>query len=206
MVDESNINLLDTYYGHFRVTYRGVPYYKGPMDYVLYQMIIMNLKPDLIIEIGTNRGGGALYCADLLELIGLSGEVHSINIFNEVIDNQVLTHKRIKLFTDGFENYDIENAKGFNKVLVIDDASHQYEDVLASLNKFSSIVSENSYFIVEDGVISFIGVESKFNGGPRRAISEFLSKNPNFSIDRSICDFFGTNATFNPDGYLKKIS
>jgi cephalosporin hydroxylase len=98
----------------------------------------------------------------------------------------------------------LENTKGFETVLVIDDGSHTYQDVLDALNKFSPIVSKNSYFIVEDGVIDFIGWKDLYYGGPRRAINEFLQANENFEIDRSVCDFFGTNGTFNPDGYLKR--
>lgn len=205
LVDQSNIDINGIYNGHFRVQYKGVPYLKCPMDYVMYQMLIMNLKPDLIIEIGTLNGGGALYYADLLYLIG-KGEVHTINLQNEVYDQKVFNHGRIKFFYGGFQNYDLEQVKGHETVLVIDDGSHSYEDVLAALNKFSSVVTKNSYFIVEDGVVDFIGYKENYNGGPRRAINEFLQTNTNFEIDRSLCDFFGTNATFNPDGYLKRIS
>ena len=36
----------------------------------MYQMIISEVKPDLIIEVGTRKGGGAYYLADLLDSIG----------------------------------------------------------------------------------------------------------------------------------------
>jgi len=205
LVEKSDINLFDVYNGHFNVQYKGVPYLKCPMDYVLYQMLIMNIKPDLIIEIGTLNGGGALYYADLLYLLG-KGEVHTINLYNEVYDPKVFAHGQIKFFHGGFDAYDIEeNTKGFEKILVIDDAAHTYEEVLKALNKFSKVVSKESYFIVEDGVVSFTGAADRYGGGPRRAIDEFLQTNDDFIVDRSLCDFFGTNATFNPDGYLKKI-
>jgi FkbM family methyltransferase len=204
LLDKSDFNLNDTYNGHFKVQYKGVPYIKCPMDYTLYQMIVMDIQPDLIIEIGTLNGGGALYLADLLYLLG-KGEVHTINVHNEVYDQKVFNHNKIKFFNDGFENYDLNLTKGFEKILVIDDASHTYEDVLAALNKFNKIVTKDSYFIVEDGVVSFTGVADRFNGGPRKAINEFLQTNSDFVIDRNLCDFFGPNATFNPDGYLKKI-
>ncbi len=206
LVHESNINLQDIYSGHFAVQYKEVPYLKCPMDYALYQMLIMSIKPDLIIEIGTYMGGGALYYADLLYLLG-KGEVHTINLYNEIHDQKVFNHSQIKFFYGGFEEYDIEkNTKGFEKILVIDDGSHTYEDVLKSLNKFSKIVSKDSYFIVEDGVIDFTGLSDTYNGGPRKAINEFLQTNSDFVIDRHWCDYFGTNSTFNPDGYLKRIN
>ncbi len=67
------------YNGHHLITYRGVKAIKCPFDYVIYQMMIFDLKPDLIIEIGTNeRGGTALYFADLLDIIGRGKSIPSI--------------------------------------------------------------------------------------------------------------------------------
>jgi hypothetical protein len=78
----------------------------------------MDIQPDLIIEIGTLNGGGALYYADLLYLLG-KGEIHTINVRNEVYDQKVFNHNAIKFFNNGFENYDLNLTKGFKKILVI---------------------------------------------------------------------------------------
>ena len=48
--------------GHFGVHYREIPCVKCPFDYVLYQMLIMSVKPDLIIEIGTDFTIDRTYC------------------------------------------------------------------------------------------------------------------------------------------------
>lgn len=189
--------------GHHQVSYRGVKAIRCPFDYVIYQMIISEVKPDLIIEIGTRIGGGAYYMADLLDSIG-KGVIHTIDIVDEV-DLKVKEHKRIQFFTDGWANYDLELAKGYDKILVIEDASHMYKDTIGVLNKFHSIVSKDSYLIVEDGIINELGLEKKYDGGPLRAIREFLPKHPEFIVDRKWCDMFGKNATFNVNGYLKKV-
>ena len=196
-------NVNSVYKGHFGVTYRGVMCIRCPFDYVMYQMIISEQKPDLIVEIGTNIGGGALYIADLMENIG-HGIVHTIDIKDQ--SNALLkTHPRIKLFTNGWQNYDTKEATGLKKILVIDDASHTYEDVLETLNKFAPLVSLGSYFIVEDGIVTTLGRDKALDGGPLRASREFLQSNTEFEIDRKYCDMFGKNATFNPNGYLKRI-
>lgn len=188
--------------GHHNVTYKGIRAVKCPFDYLIYQMILWEVKPDLVIEVGTNKGGGALYIADLLNLIG-KGELHTIDIVN-VIDPKVKEHHRIKYFDAGWEAYDINLANGFEKVLIIEDASHQYIDTIGILNKFHNIVSKDSYFIIEDGIINELGLEKDFKGGPLKAIREFLSFHPEYSVDRRWCDMFGNNATFNVNGYLKK--
>jgi cephalosporin hydroxylase len=59
--------------------------------------------------------------------------------------------------------------------------------------------------IVEDGIVSELGVAHSFNGGPLRAIREFLKSTSDFVVDRHWCDFYGRNATWNVNGYLKRI-
>lgn len=196
-----NVKTVDK--GHHNVTYRGIKAIRCPFDYVIYQMILHEVQPDLVIEIGTRFGGGALYLADLLEKQG-SGVVHAIDVVDNV-DSRLKGNERIQFFFDGWQKYDLNNTKGFNKILVIEDASHMYEDSIGVLNKFHSIVSKESYLIVEDGIINALGLESKYNGGPLKAIREFLPNHPEFVVDRKWCDLFGKNATFNVNGYLKRI-
>lgn len=194
----------DTVYkGHFGVTYRGIPCLKCPFDYVHYQMILDALKPDLVIEIGTNIGGGALYLADLMNIIG-RGTVHTIDIADRA-DKLLRDHPRIKLFTRGWEKYDVRNAAGFRKVLVIEDSSHTYENTLGTLRKFGPLVTPGSYFIVEDGIINEQDREEDYQGGPLRAIREYLAADDSYVVDRAYCDWFGKNATANVNGYLKKV-
>lgn len=190
--------------GHHNVKYRGIKMIKNPFDYVLYQMILNEVKPDLVIEIGTNHGGSALYISDILNTIG-NGIVHTIDINNFNLDDLITKNERVKRFFGGYQSYDISNCDGFEKVLVIDDGSHLYEECVEILDKFKDVVSLNSYFIVEDGCLINIGLSEEYNGGPVRAIDEFIKKDNNFIIDRTWCDFFGKNVTFNTNGFLKKI-
>ena len=199
-----NFNLKTICDGHHKVTYRGVKAIRCPFDFVIYQMIITKVKPDLIIEIGTNAGGGSLYLSDLQNLNG-GGMVHTIDILDMVTDELVINNANIKRFMDGYQSYDISNADGFNKILVIDDGSHTYQDVKNSLLKFKDLVSKDSYFIVEDGIVNEL-LYTDYDGGPLRAIEEFLSIDDTFKIDRELCDLFGTNATFNVNGYLSKLN
>ena len=103
------ISVQSIYEGHHHVTYKGIKAIRCPFDYVIYQMIICEVKPDLVIEIGTNVGGGALYIADLLDSNG-KGFLHTIDIIDLVVP-KVKEHKRIEFFTEGWENYDIELTK-----------------------------------------------------------------------------------------------
>ncbi|WP_162944939.1 CmcI family methyltransferase [Flavisolibacter nicotianae] len=197
-----NFSLTGVYKGHYNITYKGVPCLKCPFDYVLYQMIIQEVKPDLIVEIGANHGGSAYYMADLLNAIG-HGQIHSIDIADRVPD-EVKKHPRIKFFFDGWEKYDLSQIKG-ERILVIEDASHHYDNTLAAINHFAPVVTKDSYLIVEDGIIDRLGLTENFNGGPVRAIKEFLPVHPEFVLDLKWHNFFGEGATFNTMGYLKRV-
>lgn len=201
--EQVKISVQSIYEGHHHVTYKGIRAIRCPFDYVIYQMIINEVKPDLVIEIGTNIGGGALYIADLLDSNGI-GILHTIDIV-DMVDPKVKEHSRIKFFAEGWENYDLTLTKGYERILIIEDASHMYKDSIGILNKFHQIVSVGSYFIIEDGIINELGLEKEYEGGPLKAVREFLPIHPEYSVDRKWCDMFGKNATFNVNGYLKKM-
>ena len=133
-------------------------------------------------------------------------EIHTIDLAENEEEASLLSHPRIRIYKDGFVNYDTSNLSKYETILVIEDGSHSYEDTLAALHKFSSFITKNSYFIAEDGIVTELGREKEFNGGPQKAVADFLKKNSNFIVDRKYCDFFGPNTTFNVNGYLKRIS
>ena len=54
--------------------YRGVPVIKNPLDLWVYQEILYEVKPAVIIETGTFAGGSALYLADLCA--AMNGSCH----------------------------------------------------------------------------------------------------------------------------------
>lgn len=189
--------------GHRKITYRGVPCIKCPFDYVMYQMVINEIKPDLIIEIGTNVGGSAYYMADIMSSIG-HGLIHTIDIDDRAYP-EVKEHQRIKFFYNGWEQYDLKEANKYKNIMVIEDSSHDYKNTLDAINKFSPLVTPGSYLIVEDGIIDALGWTEEYSGGPVKAIKQFLQVHPEFQIDDKWINMFGNEATFNTMGYLKKI-
>src|SRR6478735_11461350 len=71
------------YYHSARQTWKntrfyGVTVWKNPMDLWLYQEMIHDFRPDVVIEAGTKFGGSAYYFARLFDLIG-HGQVITID-------------------------------------------------------------------------------------------------------------------------------
>jgi cephalosporin hydroxylase len=60
--------------------------------------------------------------------------------------------------------------------------------------------------VVEDGVIDDLGLTDVYDGGPNRAVEEFIAAAPGtFRVMEEYCDMFGTNATYNPNSYLVRL-
>src|SRR6188508_3614652 len=60
-------------------TWLGAQALKNPLDLWVYQEILFETRPELIVETGTYRGGSALFLASMCDLLG-AGEVVSIDI------------------------------------------------------------------------------------------------------------------------------
>ena len=62
-----------------------------PLDLWVYQEILHDIKPDIVIETGTNEGGGTHFLASIMDVIG-KGKVIGVDI--EELDNRA-DHERI---------------------------------------------------------------------------------------------------------------
>jgi cephalosporin hydroxylase len=181
----------------------GTPTQKCPLDLWVYQEIIFQIKPDVIIECGTYGGGSASYLASICDFLN-HGEIITIDIKSTEGRPE---HKRITYLLGSSTSREIvEEVRDFiknkNRVMVILDSDHNKEHVLRELEIYSSFVSIGSYLIVEDTNINGHPVEPDFGPGPMEAVKKFLEGNKNFVTDKSKEKFY---MTFSPDGFLKRV-
>lgn len=192
--------------GLHNFTYRGVRIQKNPFDFALYQMLIWELRPGSIIEIGSKEGGSAIWMADLCELFGFGTRVISI----DVVKARGVSHDRVTFLEGDGRNLSPTLSSEFLSALprpwlVIEDADHTYATSNATLNFFDPHFTARDFFIVEDGVISDLSGLGECGSGPHRALREFLGKNfMTWEIADRWCDFFGCNFTWNTNGFLRK--
>jgi len=180
----------------------GVPILKCPLDLWIYQEILFEIKPELIIECGTFSGGSALFLAHLCEIIGC-GEIVSIDIEKR---SNLPHHSRISYWFGSSISEQIvesvrEKASGRCPVLVILDSDHRANHVLQELRLYSSFVTPGSYVIIEDTNVNGHPVFPDFGPGPMEAVQAFLRENHSFFVDTEREKF---GLTFNPSGYLKR--
>ena len=86
-------------------------------------------------------------------------------------------------------------------VLVILDADHSRDHVLAELQLWADVVSVGSYVIVEDTNINGHPVYAEFGPGPWEAVEQFLAGRSDFTVDESRHRLL---MTWNPRGYLRR--
>lgn len=176
---------------------------KCPFDLWIYQEILHEIRPDLVLETGTARGGSALFLASVLDLLG-SGAVVSIDIVRRP---EWPAHPRITYLTGSSTSPAImdqvrERVAAASRVLVILDSDHMKDHVLEELRLYSPLVTTGSYLIVEDTNINGHPVFPGFGPGPWEAVDEFLAGTRAFERDRARERFF---VTFNPGGYLRRV-
>lgn len=180
--------------------------YKSPLDLWVYQEIIFEKKPDVIIEIGSFEGGSTFFFAQLFDLMGSRGKVISVDIDRKVYKAK---HKRIIEVTGDSSSKEVfekvkKMVKG-KKVMVIHDGDHRASQVIKDLRLYASLVTKGQYLIVEDGIIDLFTPEDSigsFDDGPLVAIEEFLKENKAFVCDKSRERYLVTQ---HPMGFLLKV-
>src|SRR5260370_10510868 len=181
----------------------GVPCKKYPTDLWIYQEIIFENKPDVIIETGTLCGGSALYLASLLDLIG-HGRVISIDL--EFREGRPL-HERVNYIT-GSSTAPSTIAqlepllRNSGSRMVILDSDHRRSHVEEELRIYSRYVTPGQYLIVEDSAINGHPVSAKFGPGPFEAIVTFLRSSDDFVVDKTKERFL---LSANHNGNLRRI-
>jgi len=188
---------------HHRTTWMGVPCLKTPLDLWIYQEILFEVRPGLVVETGTHLGGSALFLAHMLDLVG-DGEIVSIDVRD---DPGRPEHPRIRYLKGSSADEGVAGAALAGRPerearLVILDSDHSRDHVLRELELFAPVVSKGSYLIVEDSNVNGHPVLPEHGPGPSEAIAEFLAAHPEFRRDASREKFL---LTYNPGGYLKRI-
>ncbi|OGO30618.1 MAG: hypothetical protein A2Z29_11650 [Chloroflexi bacterium RBG_16_56_11] len=200
---------------NYEIDWLGVPVIQTPEDLVLMQELIFKVQPDFIIETGIAHGGGLVFYASLMELLG-KGTVIGVDIEirqhnREVIETHPLSSRIVLVEGDSTSKEVLQDVRrkipGRSQVIVCLDSNHTKYHVLKELELYQSFIMPGGYFIVFDTVISRLAgpgnAEEKYiNNSPKEAVDEFLQKNKSFEIDKSFNKLF---VSCTPDGYLKRI-
>ena len=183
-------------------TWLGAQALKNPLDLWIYQEIMVETRPELIVETGTYRGGSAFFLASICDLLG-TGEVVSIDV--EQVRDDYPAHPRITYLggrssTDPGVVATVRERAAGRPTLVVLDSDHSQAHVEAELAVYAELVPVGGYVIVEDSNIGQI--RKDLLPGPLEAIETFLARTDGFEIDHRREKFL---ITFNPSGYLRRV-
>jgi len=192
--------------GTMHYHWKGVMCNKNPFDLALYSKLVWELKPRTIIEIGYKFGGSALWFADQTKAMGIDARLYCIDVEQrEEISDERITF----VYGDGRNLGKTLTPEVIIDLprpwLVIEDADHQYVTCLKVLEFFADNLEEGEYICIEDGLGDTTGNADKYEGGPNRAIFEFLEGCPGvYEVDVEYCDYYGYNMTWCTNGWLRR--
>jgi cephalosporin hydroxylase len=184
-------------------TWAGQPIWQNVLDLWVIQEAISELRPALLIETGTNRGGSALFYAHLMDILG-TGRVVTIDI----VKLHELEHPRIEFLIGSSTDPDVvgrvrEAASAADgPVMVILDGNHDRDHVARELELYAPLVTPGSLLLSQDGIIDQLEMFRDSRPGPLPANEAFLSAHPEFEHDRARNERF--LATHHPVGWLKR--
>lgn len=186
----------------------GVPVLKLPSDLWMYQELIWDTRPDLIVETGTDNGGSALFFASLFDLMGTDGRVITVDITRH--PDGYPEHPRIEFITrsstiPGTLATIQSRIRPTDRVMVVLDSDHSEGHVRKELDLYSPLVSPGCYLVVEDTDVNGHPVFRTHGPGPMEALVGFLASaaGHNFESDLTKDEKFGL--TFHPRGWLRRV-
>jgi cephalosporin hydroxylase len=190
---------------HFeKISWMGVPARKMVLDSWVYQDILHETKPEIVIEIGNKFGGSTLFLANMLDLLG-RGQVIGVDIDHSEFQPR---HPRIQLVTGDSVAKDtlarVADLAAGRRGLVIHDGDHSAGHVLADLRAYADFVAPGNYFIVEDTISDLFRAGDGLGSldGALRGVRQFLREDQRFEVDLEREYFL---VTYNPQGYLKRV-
>jgi cephalosporin hydroxylase len=181
----------------------GVPIWQNVLDLWTIQETIAEIRPALLIETGTHRGGSALFYAHLMDLMD-QGRVTTIDI----VQDHDVSHPRITFMHGSSTDPEIvaqvraEAEAADGPVMVILDGNHARDHVAEELELYAPLVTPGSLLLSQDGVIDELGIFRDSRPGPLPANRRFLDSHPEFEYDSERNERF--LLTHHPLGWMRR--
>ena len=196
-------------YTHFL----GVGMMKSPNDLWAYHDIMMQHRPQTVIECGTYQGGSALWFAFLMDMLQITdGQVLTIDIE----DNRQCDHPRISFLAGDSTDPDLAAAvisEIRGPLLVVLDSDHAEAHVRKELELYAPACKVGDWLVVEDTNIGWtdtkiqIGEEIQSIGGDRGArggLEDYLNAHPGEFRQDVLSERW--LLTMHPGGWLQRVS
>lgn len=211
-------------YWHARIrqaffdTYAGVRIGKLPEDLRVYEHLLWASRASVVVEIGTDFGGSALWFRDRLATMARYGRIEHGHVVS--IDINI---DKARACIDAADPTDITLIEGNvldpelparitqivpanSRCFVIEDSAHTYETTAAALNGFAHLVGVGGYFVVEDGCVDVeeMRIADGWPRGVLPALSDWLAGAAGSEfIERRDLERYGLSC--HPHGFLQRV-
>ena len=176
---------------HGPISWKGRPMMRTVWDFALSSIMIEEIRPRTIIELGTAAGGSAVWYADLQRMLGLTPSVTTVDLDPPALDHEGVTVLRGDTHAIARVLPHDMMAEWPHPLLLIEDA---HENIDGVLEHFDAMLTRGDYVTVED-----IDAE--------QALGAFLLRHPGrYLVDARYTDYFGHNATCCADQILCRMT
>ena len=165
---------------HKSVIFQGLSCLQNPVDMFMLVELAHGAQADTIIELGTYEGGTACFLQAALGCDVFTIDQRPIDLNRdriECIAGNIIDPKINEHLVHAVSDKE-------RRILVIDDASHEYGQVLRALELYAPLVSVGSCYVVMDTIVDTDILEEK-SLRPSWAVGEFLMNHPDFEAEES---------------------
>jgi cephalosporin hydroxylase len=206
----------------YSFTWLGRPVIQLPEDLVRVQEVVARVRPDVIVETGVAHGGSLVFYASLCKALD-HGRVVGVDVEIRPHNRQAIEeHPLFGLITlvegDSVAPATVERvASGIGPgeaVMVLLDARHTKDHVLAELRAYGELVTPGSYIVAADGIMERLAGAPRSEPGwdrdnPLAAVDEFLREDDRFVAEEPPFAFneglVTERVTYWPRGYLRRV-
>tara|TARA_Y100001968_G_scaffold333672_1_gene398230 strand:- start:2820 stop:4289 length:1470 start_codon:yes stop_codon:yes gene_type:complete len=178
---------------HSLMKWKEFELYKTANDISIYTMILNEIKPEIIIELGSGSGGSAIWMADISRALGFKPHIFSYDINKPDLEYEGIDFIEFDINKlDINEGFPLLNSLNNKRKLIIEDAHVNLSTVFNTLDILLSI---GDYFMIED------------SSNKQKYISQFIKDKPEkYKVDQFYLDFFGINMGCFIDSIFKVFS
>lgn len=173
-----------------RGRWQGLPMFQNPGDLLAISDLLWRIQPELLVEIGSGYGGSTIFYKGLMRDYNEQAVLVSIDDnppYQTMLDHPLGKSPMLQLLHGQSRDERVLSAvrlaaRSAERIVVMHDGSHSFEQVYADLLVYSELVTLGSFLIVQDTKLDRI--ERK--PGPLAAVRQFLNGpgKGRFVIDR----------------------
>ncbi|WP_292029655.1 CmcI family methyltransferase [Brevundimonas sp. UBA2416] len=168
--------------------WRGQACFKTVYEIALYPLMLAEVRPQNIVELGAGAGGSAAWFRDMCMALNVDATVHAIDLnTDDRTQPGIITYRGdcIEWLQERRRDRKLVGVP----LLVIEDFHGDLEETLGALD---DLLRPGDYLVIEDAI-------------PKQAAMARALRHRPYVIDSRYTDFFGVNSTSAVNGILKRI-